>query len=139
MANKTRDLVRALHQAADTQASMSRDEPAAAGSTEPSPAAQEPDANGIAPAGPSMATNGRATAEARRTAEKVRSLDRAKTRRVYGVTVPNDDEVCQYTVRVPKWLRHAIHQHCMMHGLSSQEFGTLAIGLLLEELEGKDR
>lgn len=137
MASKTRDLVRALHQAADTQASLTRDEPTAALLTE---AAQpEATANGAAPRVEQPAVNGQAKMATERTAEKVKNLDRAKTRRAYGVTVPNDEDVCQYTVRVPKWLRHAIHQHCMMHGLSSQEFGTLAIGLLLDELEGKDR
>ena len=154
-AKSTRDLVRNLQLAAAGQADLvvkpaaaSPEEPAA----EPASLTNQPPAAGPAPApaapptesarrpksppAAAAATAPQATSgESERPAtQRVRAMSLPELKEAYGMQVPDDDSICQYTIRVPKWLRHVIAQQCMLRGLSSQDFGMLAVQMLLEEM-----
>ena len=154
-AKSTRDLVRNLQLAAAGQADLvvkpaaaMPEEPAAEPAPQASKApAAEAAATPVAPPAESARRPKPAPAPAADTAppptateserpatQRVRAMSLPELKEAYGMQVPDDDSICQYTIRVPKWLRHVIAQQCMLRGLSSQDFGMLAVQMLLEEM-----
>lgn len=131
-AKSTRDLVRNLQLAAAGQADLVVKPAGAAPEAPPAESASAPiAAPSPAPSDPPAPAN----AESERPAtQRVRAMSLPELKEAYGVQVPDDESICQYTIRVPKWLRHVIAQQCMLRGLSSQDFGMLAVQMLLEEM-----
>ncbi|MBI5835337.1 MAG: hypothetical protein HZB16_23765 [Armatimonadetes bacterium] len=147
-AKSTRDLVRNLQLAAAGQADLVV-KPAASAEVEPQPT-PEPAPAPPAESAPEPRSATRRTkpapvappeAESERPAtQRVRAMSLPELKEAYGMQVPDDESICQYTIRVPKWLRHVIAQQCMLRGLSSQDFGMLAVQMLLEEMaDGEPR
>jgi len=131
-AKSTRDLVRNLQLAAAGQADLVV-KPAGA-APDPLPPESAPAPVTALPAAPSEPASPPSAESERPATQRVRAMSLPELKEAYGVQVPDDESICQYTIRVPKWLRHVIAQQCMLRGLSSQDFGMLAVQMLLEEM-----
>ena len=114
------------------------------------PVMTEPPANGVGlahgtPSAPEL--NGHTAAPAEPGTDPLRRLDERDSQQkplteVFGVPVTEgaeEEKLVYLSFRLPEPLRDAVHVRCRQYRMSVQEFGHLAVELLLTEMEKRSR